>query len=95
MTDFSNLAGLTIKLKIPQAKDLVAKDKSMFGKKTGSDPFIRIHVNGRQVGYTSTIKKTVNPEWNYTGEFHFGAEEVDGMLKNNRPIELCIFDLVQ
>lgn len=46
------LAGLTIKLNIVKAKDLVAKDKTLFGKKKASDPFIRIFVDDQKVGYT-------------------------------------------
>ena len=88
------LAGLTINLNIVQGKDLVAKDRGAFGfgAKKASDPFIRIHVNGKQVGYTEKQKKTVNPEWNQELTFNFWAAQVASIMENKKPIELKIFN---
>ena len=90
--DFVPLAGLTIKLHIIKAKELVAKDRGLFGRKKESDPFIRIFVDGRKVGYTDTIYQTIQPIWDQEFEYTFGAEQATQIVRNNKPIELAIFD---
>jgi len=86
------LAGLTIDLQIIRATGLVVKDKNWRGKYTTSDPFIRIFVDGIKRGYTKTIWKAVDPEWNEQVVVHIGADEVQQVLRNQAPIELQIFD---
>ncbi|KAE8225894.1 hypothetical protein CF319_g1436 [Tilletia indica] len=44
---------------ILSAKNLRAADRN--GK---SDPYVKYRLNGKEVGKTKTIKKTLNPEWN-------------------------------
>lgn len=72
---------IMVELQIIQGQDLVAKDRNMFGKKISSDPYVCISllctpsttVPGKtrkvqkiQLGRTKTIKKNLNPEWNYS-----------------------------
>jgi len=59
------------KITILQASGLVAKDKNMFGKKTTSDPYIKISVprglplkkHGKVTNQTAVVMKSVDPVW--------------------------------
>jgi len=62
-----NLAGLKVTLTIHNATGLIAKDRNMFGKKTSSDPYVKVFYNSesKPIGKTSVKKKTLNPEWEH------------------------------
>jgi len=72
---------MMVQFSVLQAKDLVAKDRNMFGKKTSSDPYVAVSLlctpaktKSRQrnqvqkinLGRTKTIPKNLSPTWNYT-----------------------------
>lgn len=72
---------MLVQFQILEAKDLVAKDKNLFGKKTSSDPYTEVSlvctptktIPGKRatvqtilLGKTPTIQKNLNPVWNYT-----------------------------
>jgi len=56
---------------IIKARDLVAKDRNMFGKKTTSDPYVEVWLCSDRkhealcLGKTPTVKKNLNPQWNH------------------------------
>mmetsp|Transcript_11218 Transcript_11218/g.23250 ORF Transcript_11218/g.23250 Transcript_11218/m.23250 type:complete len:200 (-) Transcript_11218:158-757(-) len=69
-----------VQYEVIEAKDLVAMDRSLFGKKKSSDPFVKISllctpttlVAGKKkaaekirLGRTEVIKKNLNPTWNF------------------------------
>ena len=62
-----NLAGLKVTLIIHNATGLIARDRNLFGKKTSSDPYVKVFYghseNGKPVGKTSVKKKTLDPVW--------------------------------
>jgi tellurium resistance protein TerZ len=63
----SDIIGIELDATIIAGKDLVAKDGSgLFGmgKKTSSDPYIRLLLDGTKMGETSVQKKTLKPVWN-------------------------------
>jgi len=72
---------MLIQYSVLQAKDLVAKDRNLFGKKTSSDPYVQVSllripsskVPGKKMqiqkiklGRTGTLKKNLSPTWNYS-----------------------------
>ena len=74
---------MAYRLTVIQGSGLVAKDRNIFGKKKSSDPYVEVWMNGRKIGTTETIKKTLDPVW-HTGNHYDDIEE--GKL------ELKIFD---
>ena len=66
------MAKLKISATILQGSGLVAKDRNLFGKKTSSDPYVQVCLQGGGkpqsktvlVGKTSVKSKTLEPVWN-------------------------------
>ena len=67
-----DLIGCEIDLTIVAGRGLVAKDKTFFGKRTSSDPYVKVLYRTFQLGEkgktefgrTPTISKTLDPTWN-------------------------------
>lgn len=73
---------MTVLIQVLEANDLVGKDRSMFGKKKTSDPYVSVSLKctptnplpGQMqirpqviyLGKTPTIKKNLNPTWNHS-----------------------------
>jgi len=72
---------MLVEFHVLQGKDLVAKDRNMFGKKTSSDPYVAISllctpkitkpgqkkkVQKIRLGKTEVKKKNLNPRWNFS-----------------------------
>ena len=57
-------ASTKIQLEILKAKDLPARDRDRIGRKTSSDPFVEVWAHNHRYGATSTVGKSLNPEWN-------------------------------
>jgi len=72
---------MLVQFQVLEGRDLVAKDRNAFGKKTSSDPFVEVSllctptkaIPGQKkkvqripLGKTQTIKKNLNPTWNFT-----------------------------
>jgi len=72
---------MMVQYQVLQAKDLVAKDRNMFGKRISSDPYVHVSllctpsstVSGQKkkmqkikLGRTPTMKKNLSPIWNYS-----------------------------
>ncbi|XP_050541357.1 extended synaptotagmin-3 [Daktulosphaira vitifoliae] len=57
-----------LRVHIVQAKNLVAKDMSLMGRKGKSDPYVIITLGAKEYR-TPTIKNDLNPKWDYWCEF--------------------------
>lgn len=72
---------MLIQCSVLQAKELVAKDRNMFGKKISSDPYVQVSllcipsskVPGKKMqaqkiklARTETMKKNLSPTWNFS-----------------------------
>lgn len=72
---------IMVQFQVLQAKDLVAKDRNLFGKRTSSDPYVLVSllctpsstlpgqkkkVQKIKLGQSPTIKKNLFPTWNYS-----------------------------
>lgn len=70
---------MIIQCQVLQAKDLVAKDRNLFGKRTSSDPYVQVsllctpaskvpgkkmQVQKIKLARTETMKKNLSPTWN-------------------------------
>lgn len=80
---------LQVKIHILKGRNLVAKDRNFIGRKTSSDPYVVVHHGPTQLGKTSIIKKTLDPEWDNEV---FRVSVVPRALEIYRTIELNIFD---
>jgi stress response protein SCP2 len=76
------LAGLTITLEILQGRNLVAKDRNLLGKRSTSDPYIQLHIEGKLIGTTRVVPKTLNPVWNSRFEFKLGADSAACLVQD-------------
>ena len=86
------LAGLTIEIEIIQAKDLIAKDRSLYGKRTTSDPFVKVYCLNKLLGKTRTVHKNVSPVWNENFQLSLGADAAKNIITQGSDAELRIFD---
>lgn len=93
MTIRPTLAGLTVDVEVLQARGLIAKDRSLLGKRT-SDPYIEVHYGQELIGKTRTIKKNVSPVWNEKFQLSVGADAALLMIHpgSQAHLELRIFD---
>jgi Ca2+-dependent lipid-binding protein len=60
---------IDVKLIVNQGDGLPAKDRNIFGKKTTSDPYVELWLNGVKKGRTKTVKKSLSPVWDETFKF--------------------------
>merc|ERR1712048_1030019 len=73
---------------IYEGRNLVSKDKNVFGADTNSDPYVKVYYAGRKMGKTSWIENTLNPNWGgQTIKFH-----VDGSLFKNIECRVADYD---
>ena len=80
---------------ILQGRDLVAKDRNVFGKKTTSDPYVEVWATGQrgkaqQVGKTNIQYKTLNPVWEKENSFSYSFALND----NNTTLSGCQLQLM-
>ena len=61
-----SLESLRIDVAILRGQGLVAKDRNLLGKRTSSDPYVKVFCDGTLYGKTRVISKNLNPEWNET-----------------------------
>ena len=72
---------MVVQFEVIKAKDLVAKDRNLLGKRTSSDPYVTTsllctpskplpgqqkRVQKIKLGKTETMKKNLNPTWNFS-----------------------------
>lgn len=75
------LAGLTITVEILQGRDLVAKDRNLVGMRSTSDPYVKLHIDGKLIGKTRVISKTLNPVWNSHFQYLIGADSATRVIQ--------------
>lgn len=80
---------IEITIIVLEGRNLVPKDSSMLGKRTTSDPYVKIIHGPRLVGKTAIIKQTLDPKWR--GEV-FREMLYPSFLNLYKTIELSIFD---
>ena len=85
-------------MQVISGRNLVAKDRSLFGrKKTSSDPYVRVCVGDQFYGRTKTIHKNcLSPSWNETVKIEFGSDQARVFLMQHTQqpylLDLCLFD---
>jgi Ca2+-dependent lipid-binding protein len=96
MTSLQDIAeeveSLTLHLTIFEGHDLIAKDRSILGRRTTSDSYVMIVLGGKVVGTTKVLLKTLNPVWNEEFQLSCEGEEARDMLRHAHPVRLVIYD---
>jgi C2 domain len=82
---------LEVRVSILEGRDLVAKDKNIWGKKVSSDPYVKVYHGPNKVGRTSIVKKTLDPKWDSNVEA-FSMSVLPRALDVYKTIECNIFD---
>mmetsp|Transcript_21387 Transcript_21387/g.35394 ORF Transcript_21387/g.35394 Transcript_21387/m.35394 type:complete len:597 (-) Transcript_21387:73-1863(-) len=75
------LAGLTITVEVLKGRDLIAKDRNVFGKRTTSDPYVKVQVGRQSVGKTKVVSKTLSPVWNQSFQYKIGADSASHLVQ--------------
>ena len=93
----NEIESLTLFLQIYAGKDLVGKDRSMLGRRTTSDPYVKVYLGGKCYGHnTKTIEKNLNPVWEGSNEAKFKilvtGDQARSILKSRKPLRLVIMD---
>lgn len=78
------LAGLRATITLYQARGLLAKDRNLFGKKTSSDPYVKVFYKDALIGQSQVKKKTLDPEWNCSVKYMIGCDDAE-KLKHAAP----------
>lgn len=91
--DRPQLAGLTVNIEVVKGRDLIAKDRNMMGKRTTSDPYVKVHIGSQPLGITKVVKKNVSPVWNESFQYVLGADSAAHLLQQSSlSATLTIFD---
>ena len=78
----SVVGGATITIQIMAGKNLVAKDRTLLGRKLTSDPYVMIRYNQRTYGRTKTIHKNcISPMWKETIQIKLSADQAQQLLQ--------------
>ena len=80
---------MDVHIRILEGRNLVAKDKNIFGKHTTSDPYIKIYHANNYVGETAIVWKTLNPVWK---DEKFKLPVIPKALKTFDNVEFNIYD---
>jgi tellurium resistance protein TerZ len=81
MTNRPDLAGLTLNVEVLQARDLIAKDRNLLGKRTTSDPYVKVQIKDQIIGKTRVVSKSLNPVWNQRFQFKLGADSAARLVQ--------------
>ena len=79
----------TLEVQILQGRNLVAKDKNIFGKWSTSDPYVKVVHGNHIVGRTKIISKTLNPVWK---DEIFTVRISQEALEANKSVKFRIYD---
>lgn len=91
--DPDDIASFSITLKILEGRDLVAKDRSLLGKRTTSDPWVEVFLGDKNYGHkTEVIPKTLDPSWNASFKIMLMGDHARDVLKHTNPFRLVIWD---
>lgn len=89
LQSFEQIQFMDIHIKILEGRNLVAKDKNIFGRPTTSDPYVKIYHANNYVGETSIVWKTLNPKWEHE---KFKMPILPKSLKKFDNVECLIYD---
>ena len=67
------VVGVEIDCTVVAGRGLVAKDRSLLGKKS-SDPFVVISCGKRRLGTTKVVDKSLNPVWDQAFKLNLNAK---------------------
>lgn len=100
-----SISALAITVEVLQARDLIAKDRSLLGQRTTSDPYVKVkfrrsstqQTHCSEMGQTSVASKTLNPVW--SGEkfqYTLGGSDAIKFLRypstSNNGVMLTLWD---
>ena len=78
------VAGLKATITLYQGRDLLAKDRNLFGKKKSSDPYVKVFFKDVLIGKTHVKKKTLEPQWNCCVKYMIGCDDGE-KIRNSAP----------
>lgn len=78
------VAGLKATITLYQGRHLLAKDRSLFGKKKSSDPYVKVFFKDVLIGKTQVKKKTLEPQWNCCVKYMIGCDDGE-KIRNSAP----------
>jgi C2 domain len=78
-----------VEIQVLRGRNLVAKDRNLFGKYVSSDPYVRVKYGNAVVGQTSVVCKTLNPEWDSKA---FALSLPLEAFEKHKSIECYIYD---
>ena len=81
--------GAEVDCTVMAGRNLVAKDRSLFGKKS-SDPFVVLSCRGKTLGTTKVVKKNLSPEWNQPFKLNIDGKAAAQM--DTAELVVAIFD---
>jgi len=83
-----------IDVHIIQGRDLVPRDKEfgVIGKKTSSDPYVKVRWEGEHKGQTRTIMRNLSPYWNETVSIEVDKGRFRSKYSQLPPLELIVYD---
>lgn len=101
-TNQAHYSEITLTVTIAQGRNLVAKDRNMFGKKTTSDPYVKVFLGNSTAGPGTTAaaiaktaviaKNCTNPVWNATLRHTFYGAAANQIMSSATTIWFVIMD---
>ena len=96
MTAFvpEEVSSIQIQMQIIEGRDLIAKDRSLMGRRTTSDPYVKIFLGGKCYGHnTEVIEKNLNPKWDAKFKILLmDDKQLKHVLNHDFPIRLVVWD---
>ena len=90
-----DIKNIELDITVFKARNLMANDGSLFGKKKSSDPYVRIFWGGEKCGKTKAIGKTLSPEWNENFKINIESKHMQKLI-NGDPrysvVDVIVFD---
>lgn len=92
--DPEDVLSINLKIKIIEGRDLIAKDRSLMGKRTTSDPYVEVFFGGKSYGHkTEVIPKTLDPKWNANLKILLmDKPQIEEIVSHEIPIRLVVWD---
>jgi C2 domain len=85
---------LEVHVTVLEGRDLVAKDKNIWGKRISSDPYVKVYhgTSTRAIGRTNICKKTLHPQWTSSTMNEFQIRVLPQALDAYPTVECQIWD---
>ena len=78
-----------VDVEILKGRDLVPKDKNIFGKYVSSDPYVKVRHGNAVFGQTRVAPKTLNPKWKSEA---FTLRMPREAFEKHDSVECCVYD---